>query len=37
MTHDRSPIVSTVALIVVAAAWIWFLFAYADLIFGQSR
>jgi hypothetical protein len=37
MTQDRLSIVSTIALIVVAAAWLWFLFAYADLIFGQSR
>jgi hypothetical protein len=37
MTQDHLPIVSAVALIVVAAAWLWFLFAYADLIFGQSR
>jgi hypothetical protein len=27
-------LVSTAALAFVAAAWLWFLFAYADLIFG---
>ena len=29
----RWNFVSAVALVVVAAAWLWFLFAYADLIF----
>jgi hypothetical protein len=34
MTQERlSNFVSAVALVVVAAAWLWFLFAYADLIF----
>jgi hypothetical protein len=33
MTQGRlSNIVSAVALVVVAAVWLWFLFAYADLI-----
>jgi hypothetical protein len=36
MVQLRLPdIVSTVALIVVAAVWMWFLFAYADLIFSR--
>jgi hypothetical protein len=34
MTQDRrSNIVFTAALVLVAAAWLFFLFAYADLIF----
>jgi hypothetical protein len=34
MTQERlSNFVSAVALVIVAAAWLWFLFAYADLIF----
>jgi hypothetical protein len=34
MTQERlSNFISAVALVVVAAAWLWFLFAYADLIF----
>src|SRR5437660_1209868 len=34
MTQERRwNFVSAVALVVVAAAWLWFLFAYADLIF----
>jgi hypothetical protein len=34
MKQVRHPnIVSTVALVVVAVVWLWFLFAYADLIF----
>jgi len=34
MTQERLwNFVSAVALIVVAAVWLWFLFAYAELIF----
>jgi len=34
MTHERVlGFVSAVALVVVAAVWLWFLFAYAELIF----
>jgi hypothetical protein len=34
MTQERIwNLVSSVALVVVAAAWLWFLFAYADLVF----
>jgi len=36
MKRERLPdIVSTVALLVVAAVWAWFLFAYSDWIFGR--
>jgi len=34
MTQERlSNVVLTAALVVVAAAWLWFLFAYAGLVF----
>jgi hypothetical protein len=34
MTPERRfDIVSTATLVVVAAAWLWFLFAYVDVIF----
>jgi hypothetical protein len=34
MTQERrSGLVFTAALVVVAAGWLWFLFAYADLVF----
>jgi hypothetical protein len=34
MTQERVwNFVSAVALVVVAAAWLWFLFAYAELVF----
>jgi hypothetical protein len=34
MTHERlSSVVLTAALVVVAAAWLWFMLAYADWIF----
>jgi len=36
MTHERLlSFVSAVGLVVVAAVWLWFLFAYARLIFGD--
>jgi hypothetical protein len=36
MTQDRlSNIVLTAALVLVAVAWLWFMLAYADLIFGR--
>jgi hypothetical protein len=36
MTQERlSTVVSTVALIGVAGVWLWFMFAYAPLIFGD--
>jgi hypothetical protein len=36
MTQERlSTVISTVALIGVAAVWLWFMFAYARLIFGD--
>jgi len=35
MTQRLSTAISTVALIMVAAVWLWFLFAYASLIFGD--
>jgi hypothetical protein len=38
MTQERHwNVISTVALIVVAAVWLWFLFAYADLIFRRPN
>jgi hypothetical protein len=34
MMQDRVlNFVSAIALVIVAAAWLWFLFAYADWIF----
>ena len=30
MAHDHLWIISAVALAIVAAVWLWFLFAYAD-------
>jgi hypothetical protein len=34
MKHERIPsVTSGVTLIAVASLWLWFLFAYADLIF----
>jgi hypothetical protein len=33
MQERLSNVVLTAALVVVAAAWLWFLLAYADLIF----
>jgi hypothetical protein len=34
MTQDRLwNFISAVGLVVVAAVWLWFLFAYAELIF----
>jgi len=36
MTHERlSSAVLMVGLVVVAAAWLWFLLAFANLIFGH--
>jgi hypothetical protein len=36
MTQERlSVFVSAAALAIVAAVWLWFLFAYARLIFGD--
>jgi hypothetical protein len=32
MAHDHLWIISAVALAIVAAVWLWFLFAYADLV-----
>ena len=38
MTQERLwNFASAVALVVVAATWLWFLFAYADLIFRYQR
>jgi hypothetical protein len=38
MTQERrSKIVFTATLVLVAAAWLFFLFAYADLIFRHDR
>jgi hypothetical protein len=38
MTRERPwSVISTVALVVVAAVWLWFLFAYADLIFKRPN
>jgi hypothetical protein len=36
MTKERlSNVVLTAALVAVAAGWLWFLLAYAKLIFGR--
>jgi len=36
MMQDRLlNFVSAIALVIVAAAWLWFLFAYADWIFSR--
>jgi hypothetical protein len=36
MTQERlSGFVSAIALIIVAVVWLWFLFAYADLVFSR--
>ncbi len=38
MTQDRLwNFISAVGLVVVAAVWLWFLFAYAELIFRQQQ
>jgi hypothetical protein len=38
MRRERTfSVISTVALVVVAAVWLWFLFAYADLIFRRPN
>jgi hypothetical protein len=34
MKHERTPTVTSgMAVIAVAAVWLWLLFAYADLVF----